>query len=337
MERIVEAGRTRAEVRFSIESRGFVRFDTDFIDGYDRKGQLKWQSGWADIAEASYGLSRVILTERTGRRLILPYSLALLAALHWLLPSGAKLRQTDGRRSIGWRIASAAVLVSVGFAVSALIGGEFLRVWTTAEWTLQVFGLAVTVIVAVIFLIAPPQRRSMVLKSQAPPHAWHCLQLAGVLDDQIHWFQQRKRPAEISNQAGAASLIGFILAGGILIPLTSNMPPGHAASVRGGMVALCGMVVIAFFVTRLGARPPAGSWLAVHRDQAWLVLPDRKEHFPVILTARMSGFAEVDGRRAVIHLPDFLLAESPPEGFEAPLDPQEPALEPSVADGRDDD
>ncbi len=267
MKQIVEGVRNRAEVEWA---GGLVRFDTDFIDGYDRKGQLKWQSGWTDIAQASYGLDRVTLTERTGRRLILPYSLALLAALHWLLPSGAKLLQTDGRRSMGWRIASFVFLFAAAFATSLLFGEGFTWSGTAAGFNLQILGLAVSVMIAVIFLIAPPERRSMVLQSQSPPHAWHCLQLADVLDDQVHWFQQRKRPAKISIQAVAASFLGLILAAGIVIPLASRMAPALSA-VLGG---LCGIVISAFLGTRLKHGPPAGSWLAVYGDQM-LAVPAR--------------------------------------------------------------
>lgn len=301
MKEIVEDGRRRAEVAWAM---GAVRFDADFIEGYDRQGQELWRARWAEIESAVPGPDSLRLFERGGRVLEAPPTPEMAAACHWLLPEQAQIMVrrpafTAVRYTLG-----CVLLLLAGWLGLIWFGGAFVAGSDHPE-VKAVFGGAMASGAAGLALcLFPITTMTPSTVKESPPNAEACLRLSMILGDQCFLFQRAQWSRKIFLRI-AAFLLG-------IWPSLGLLPVGAWSfglmSLVMNIVWLA--VIISFAAMSLTGLPPKSAWLQVQGKTVRFLPPGQTQLVEVEMKDGRIGSA---GRDWTIWLDDFVLCRDAPE------------------------
>ena len=307
MKEIVEDGRRRAEVAWAM---GAVRFDADFIEGYDRQGQELWRAQWAEIESAVPGPDSLRLCERGGRVLGAPPTPEMAAACHWLLPEPPELAPSLGP-SIPDRIGqSVFLLIPAGFVAQVWMAFTFVD-GIGQPLARSFLAAAIVLGAAALSIGACPFQGSWLGPLQLqPPRAAVRLRLSFLLHDKGHWFRRAK------HQRHTHFRLAFFLL--FLWPslwsLFSTMEDASFSLNLNLMISALWLAVIgALCFLSLRRRPPEGAWLQVQGKTVRFLPPGQTQLVEVEMKDGRTGSA---GRDWTIWLDDFVLCRDAPELIE---------------------
>ncbi len=305
MKEIVEGGRKRAEVEWA---GGLVRFDTDFIDAYDRHGQVIWKTGWADIASAmpgAYSAYSIEIEERSGRVLEAPATPEMSAACHWLLPSDAEVMVPKPINPALRVVPGCGLFVLSGLLGLAWFGSAFVG-GSDSHIAVQTSLLALTAGAAGLFVLLTPLKTLQKSRvGTSPPTARDCRRLAGIIDDETHWFQR----AEWSGHTHYR-LAALLMSAGLFLfaaDLASVNPWMKAPMLLVQGAILAG--IVALLARSLNGRPPKSTWLTIRGQTVRLLPPDQDGFVDVVMLDDLKGKA---GGNWTIFLDDFVLSQGRP-------------------------
>ncbi len=313
MREIVEDGRRRAEVAWA---KGSVRFDTDFIDGYDRRGEVTWQSGWADIARAEVkpqliGRPVIVLTERQGRKLEVPHTPESWAAVRFLLPSSAELmlpstgKQTNVPALLCIALGAALFLGWIAMPMSASRTTPLLPIIIS-------LGSIASLWLGILLLTLGAGRSAFWRKGRAleQRHSAKTLwMIRHILDAESHWFLIEKEERRLMLRLISAIALGIALCA-CLIVLRIGLPHGALPILLGAAFIL----PLAINSAALLPSPPAGSRLRISNGQVHLFLPGQAEPIPIVPSSSIFGQRVGAGKTAFwLRLDSFKMIQAPEE------------------------